>query len=69
MSQQGNMGPHESSELHQPASVSDHSMCLVLPETTVYYGNMQQAISGACSQITNMGISVMCVIACGFYGI
>jgi hypothetical protein len=31
-SQQGNMGPHESSELQQPASVSDHFMCLVRPE-------------------------------------
>jgi hypothetical protein len=31
-SQRGNLGPHESSELQQPASVSDHSMCLVRPE-------------------------------------
>jgi hypothetical protein len=31
-SQRGNMGPHESSELQPPASVSDHSMCLVRPE-------------------------------------
>jgi hypothetical protein len=26
MSQQGNMGPHESSDLQQPASVPDHSV-------------------------------------------
>jgi hypothetical protein len=31
-SQRCNMGPHENSELQQPASVSDHSMCLVRPE-------------------------------------
>jgi hypothetical protein len=31
-SQRGNMGPHEGSELQQPSSVSDHSMCLVRPE-------------------------------------
>jgi hypothetical protein len=31
-SQRGSMGPHESSELQQPAIVSDHSMCLVHPE-------------------------------------
>jgi hypothetical protein len=31
-SQRGYVGHHESSELQQPASVSDHSMCLVLPE-------------------------------------
>jgi hypothetical protein len=30
--QRGNMGPHESSELQQPPSVSDHSTCLVRPE-------------------------------------
>jgi hypothetical protein len=30
--QRGNMGPHESSELQQPASVADHSMCLMRPE-------------------------------------
>jgi hypothetical protein len=31
-SQRGNMVPHESSELQQPVSVSDHSVCLVHPE-------------------------------------
>jgi hypothetical protein len=30
--QGGNIGPHESSELQQLASLSEHSMCLVRPE-------------------------------------
>jgi hypothetical protein len=39
-SQRGNMGPHESSELQQLASVSDHSVCLVLPENSLQYSDL-----------------------------
>jgi hypothetical protein len=42
-SQWGNTGPHVSSELQQPVSVPDHSMCLVRPEN---FGILRERATG-----------------------